>query len=419
MKQIAYEELVLPDRIHGSLYTEPRVFADELERIFYRSWVYIGHDSEVPNPGDYARKQLGLQPVVMTRDSDGQLHVLLNRCAHVANLVCHENRGRTKAFRCPYHGWTYGLDGTCLGIPFNKAYGPDPGKSGRSLASPAQVDSYRGFVFASVNPDVPDLREHLGRATDSIDQLCDLSPEGEIELSAGWLRHLTRSNWKIGYEGLVDGYHPGFVHQSLVRVIGDTYNFDASDNSYPLVVVRDLGNGHADLDFRPHYRSSDREFQWFTGGRREKLPRYVEGMEASYGKERAHQILVDGPPHTIIFPNLFLGEMFVMVVDLVDPLTHIELQTPVAWKGAEEVNSRNLHQTHASLGPAGMVIADDTAMFERNQKGLMARQPEWLMRDRGGSRSEVGEDGIRRSQMTDDVAVLGFWHRYRELMACG
>src|ERR1700730_8062090 len=114
--QIAYENLVQADRIHGSLYTNPQVFEDELERIFYRSWVYIGHESEIPEPGDYVRKQLGLQPVVMTRDVDGAVHVLFNRCAHVANLVCHEQRGRAKALRCPYHGWTYGLDGACLGL---------------------------------------------------------------------------------------------------------------------------------------------------------------------------------------------------------------------------------------------------------------------------------------------------------------
>jgi phenylpropionate dioxygenase-like ring-hydroxylating dioxygenase large terminal subunit len=414
-RDIRYEELVRPDRVHGSLYRDPQVLHDELERIWYRTWVYIGHESEIREPGDYARKVLGMQPVILTRDGDGEVHVLLNRCSHVGNLICHEIRGRTKAFRCPYHGWTFGVDGSCMSVPFNKAY-EDVNKESRPLARPPRIASYRGFVFASMTRDVPDLMEHLGNAALAIDQLCDLSPAGEIELTAGWLRHLTRSNWKIGYEGLVDGYHPTFVHQSLVRIVGDSYNFDASDNTYERARIRDLGNGHADLDFRHHYRATGAPFQWMTGTTREKLPEYVKSMEESYGAEKANQLLVDGPPHTIIFPNLFLGELFLMTVEPLNTTRHVELVTPVQWKGAPDLNRRNIIQTHAAIGPAGMVLADDGAMFERNQHGLEALEPEWLMRDRGKNRTEAEENGVTYGKMTDDNAILGFWGRYRELM---
>ena len=102
-----YSRLVKPDRVHGSLYTDPRIFADELARIWYRTWVYVGHVSEIRQPGDYVRKSIGLQDVIMTRAADGGVHLLLNRCAHRANLVCEADRGNSKSFRCPYHGWTY------------------------------------------------------------------------------------------------------------------------------------------------------------------------------------------------------------------------------------------------------------------------------------------------------------------------
>ncbi|WP_422333371.1 aromatic ring-hydroxylating oxygenase subunit alpha, partial [Rhodococcus sp. (in: high G+C Gram-positive bacteria)] len=106
-----------PERIHGSLYTNEDVFADELERIWYRSWVFVGHTSEVPAPNDYVRKKLGLQDVIMTRDKSGEVHLLLNRCAHRANLVCDDASGNSSAFRCPYHGWTYRNNGELLGYP--------------------------------------------------------------------------------------------------------------------------------------------------------------------------------------------------------------------------------------------------------------------------------------------------------------
>lgn len=409
-----YEELVQPNRIHGSVHTDPQVFRDEMERIFNSSWVYIGHESELPEPGDYVRKKIGLQPVILTRSLDGEVNVLLNRCAHVANLVCHEERGHTKAFRCPYHGWTFGLDGTCLSLPFRKAYGDDPRKDERALAKPARIGRYRGFVFASMSEDVPDFMDYLGKGKDAIDQLCDLSPVGEIQLTGGWLRHLNRSNWKIGVEGVVDGYHPGFVHRSMLQIPNE-YHFDASDTTFDKAVVRDLGNGHSDLDWRPQFRDSGAEFQWTAGGSREKLPTYVADLEAAVGPERAHQILVDGPPHTMIFPNLYLGELFIMVIDPLSPAGHVAMETPVQWKGADDLNLRIMRQTHAAIGPAGMILADDGAMFERNQRGLTATKPEWLIRDRMVRAEE--RDGIKIGRFSDDVAILGFWTRYRELMA--
>lgn len=414
--QVPYEELILPDRVHGSLHTDQQVFDDELERIWYRTWIYVGHGSEVSEPGDYCRKQIGLQPVVLTRAQDGELHVLLNRCAHLGNLVCHEENGHARALRCPYHGWTFGLDGENMGTPYPTAYGPDFDKSRHALGRPAKVDSYRGFVFASMSADVPDLLEHLGHARASLDAMCDISPEGEIELSAGWLRHLTHANWKMVNENVLDGYHPRFVHRALISMTAGmgTIFEEASDDS--LARLRDLGGGHGDLDWAPRYLEMDRELQWL-GATREKLPRYVEAMERAYGPQVAHERLVVGPPHTMIFPNLYLGELFIQVVQPLGPDRFVQHDTPVIWKGAHELNDRNRRQTGASIGPAGMVLADDTAMWERNHKGLMARQPEWLLRNRGTHRVEQDAEGNAIGRVTDDVAIMGFWNQYRKLMA--
>ncbi len=118
-----FDELIRRDKVHGSLYTDPAIFAEELRKIWYRSWVFVGHESEVAQPNDYVRKKLGLQDVIMTRDRDGELHLLLNRCAHRGNQVCDDAKGNAGTFRCPYHGWTFRNTGELVGFPFFKGYG--------------------------------------------------------------------------------------------------------------------------------------------------------------------------------------------------------------------------------------------------------------------------------------------------------
>src|SRR5690348_4767013 len=207
-----YAELIQPDKVHGSLYTDRAIFADELRKIWYTTWVFVGHESEVPEPNDYVRKKLGLQDVIMTRDKDGEVHLLLNRCAHRGNQVCDDQQGNSSSFRCPYHGWTYRNTGELLGYPYNQGYG-GKNKLELSLGRVPRVASYQGFVFGSFAAEGPSLIEHLGAAAGEIDRLARLSPEGKVELSAGWLQHKTKANWKLLAENETDGYHPQFVHE--------------------------------------------------------------------------------------------------------------------------------------------------------------------------------------------------------------
>lgn len=412
-----YDELIREDLIHGSLYTSPQIYEEELQKIWYKEWVYIGHESEIPQPGDYCTKQLGLQPVIMSRDKEGQVHVLFNRCSHVGNLLCHEERGNSNAFRCPYHGWTFSNSGKLLGVPYSAGYGRDFDREEFarcfSLSRVARVDMYRGFVFASMSPEGPCLDEHLGKAKADLDQLCDLSPEGEIELSAGWLKHQTYTNWKINYENEIDGYHPKFVHRSLIEIMSLTI-FDASTDKSG-ARVRYLGRGHGNIDWSAEYRKRNERFLWIGKPDESKLSRYTRAMETRWGA-KAHDKLVVGPPHTVIFPNLFIAELFILVIQPVSVGESIQYQTPIFWKGADELNLRNLRQTSGSIGPAGMVIADDAAMYERNQLGLQAQLPEWLVRKRGMHREQQREDGTLISKVTDETAHRGFWGHYRSLM---
>jgi fatty-acyl-CoA synthase len=405
-------DLIQADRVHGSLYTDPAIFAEELERIWYRTWVFVGHVSELPEPGDYVVKSIGPQQVIMTRDKQGEIHMLLNRCAHRANLVCDAPRGNSNAFRCPYHGWTFSNTGKLLGYPFNSGYDGTDAKKDLGLGRIPRIDIYQGFVFGSFATDGPTLREHLGAAADAFDRLVRLSPTGEIELTAGWVKHKVKANWKMLVENETDGYHPQFVHASIFSVaksgIGDLYGDKST------AVSRDLGGGHTENDLRPEFRRIGQPLGWF-GTKPDRVPDYVTQMERAYG-DQAREILIDGSPHVMVFPNLFIAEIQLFVIQPLTVDETVQHVTAVQFKDAPDMNRRMLQQTIGSVGPAGFLLADDSEMYERNQRGVQVRNPEWLVLKRGLHRERLDDNGHVIGDATDEVPQRAIWRHYRELM---
>ena len=406
-----YEELVQPARVHGSVYTSPEIFADELAKVWYRSWVYVGHVSEVARPHDYVRKNIGPQDVIMTRGADGEVHLLLNRCAHRGNLVCEADQGNSSSFRCPYHGWTYRNTGELLGYPFPQGYG-GRGNVDLALGRVPRVAVHQGFVFGSFAADGPTLAEHLGAAAGELDRLVRLSPEGEIEVTAGWLKHRARANWKLLAENETDGYHPQFVHASVFSVadsgIGALYGEKST------AVTRNLGNGHSENDLRPEFRRLGAPMGWF-GTTEAKVPDYVARMREVHG-DGAEEILIDGAPHVMIFPNLFIAEIQMFTIQPLAVDLTVQHVTAVQLKGAPEMNRRMLQQCIGSVGPAGLLLADDTEMYERNQAGVAELRPEWVDIRRGLGRESVDERGLTVGAATDETGMRGFWSHYKHLM---
>lgn len=405
-----YERLIERDRVHGSLYTDATIFAEELRKIWYTTWVFVGHESEVPQPGDYVRKKLGLQDVLMTRDRDGQLHLLLNRCSHRGNQVCDDLKGNSSTFRCPYHGWTFRNTGELVGFPFFKGYGQR--KLDMPMGRVPRMDSHGGFVFGSFAADGPSLAEHLGAAAGEIDRLTRLSPQGEVALPAGWLAHQTRANWKLLAENETDGYHPQFVHGSIFGVTGSPIGALYSDSS--TAVTRNLGNGHSENDLRPEFRKYAEPMRWF-GTTESRVPDYVAAIRARHG-DAAEQVLVEGAPHVMIFPNLFIAEIQVFNLQPVAVNECVQYSTAVQLLGAPELNRRIVSQCVGSVGPAGMLLADDTEMYERNQQGLECLAPEWLDVRRGLNRERIDGNGFTIGGATDETGMRGFWSHYRTLM---
>lgn len=400
------------DHVHGSVYTDPSIFQAELQKIWYRTWVYVGHESEVPNPNDYVMKSIGPEPIIMTRDKAGRINLLHNRCPHRGNRVCMTEKGNTRSFTCPYHGWTFSNDGALRGYPFPSGY-EDADRAKLGLGKVARVASHKGFVFGSFVEEGETLLEHLGAAAGAIDALCLNSPEGEVEVTAGYLKHKVKANWKFLVENETDGYHPSFVHASIFEVaqsgIGTLYGSDST------AVSRDFGKGHTENDLRPEFRKRGVPLSWF-GTTADKLPAYVAQMEANYGKDKAQKIMIDGTPHIMIFPNLFIAEIQLFVLQPLSVDHTVQHVTAIQFKGAPDINRRLRQQTMGSVGPAGFLLADDAAMYERTQLGVQASNPEWLYLGRGRHRERLDENGYRIGDATDETPSRGIWRHYKSLM---
>lgn len=408
----SWDEMILPDRVRGALYRDPAIFELELQNIWYRTWVYVGHESEIPNAHDFVMKSIGLQPVIMSRGADGGVHLLLNRCTHRGNQLCTKERGNSPMHTCPFHAWNFGSDGKLLGYAFPEGYeGLD--KSKHALGRVPRVATYRGFVFGSFATEGPSLEEHLGGAAETIDRLCLTSPQGEIEITAGFLKHRVKANWKFILENETDGYHPAFVHSSIFSVaesgIGGLYGARST------AVTRDFGNGHTEVDLRPEFRKRDVPLSWFgtTAG---KLPDYVTQMNRAYGDDIARKIMIDGTPHVMIFPNLFIAEIQMFVIQPLGVNDSVQHVTALQFKGAPDLNRRMRQQTMGSVGPAGFLLADDSEMYERTQRGMEANDTDWVFLGRGEHRERRDQDGFLVAHATDEVPSRGIWKHYRALM---
>jgi benzoate/toluate 1,2-dioxygenase alpha subunit len=212
--------LIEPGRVHRDVYTDPEIFELEMERIFGRAWLYVGHASQVREPGDYITTELGRQPVIMVRHRDGAIHVLLNRCTHRGAKVVNERKGNASRLICCYHGWSFDTDGRLAAVPVPEGCAAAFDQSAFGLARAPRVGEYRGFVFASLAENPMSFEDHIGPMKRNIDDLVDRAPAGELALDAGMHRYVYAGNWKLQVENVLDSYHVPFGHASTVNKQG-------------------------------------------------------------------------------------------------------------------------------------------------------------------------------------------------------
>ncbi|MCW5771865.1 MAG: Rieske 2Fe-2S domain-containing protein [Rhodospirillaceae bacterium] len=392
--------LVDDARVHRRVYGDAAIFELEMQRIFGRAWVFVGHDSQVPKPGDYVCTQLARQPVVMVRQPDGEVRVLFNRCGHRGALVAAGRCGNAALFRCDYHGWTYKLDGTLQSIPREQDYaGSGFDRCARDSGMPPvpRVASYRGFVFASLAAEGPDLAEFLGPAAANLDNMIERAPGGELEVAGGCFQTLQRNNWKIYLENLHDGAHAMIVHQSsfdaarraaaaapdaMTRFRAEVVA--ANSQNYEQMAALEVGSyprGHSDMRGFRKQRAEEPEFL-----------DYVARLEARLGKERADAVLNLQRHNAMFYPSMSVHPVFMQlraIVPLAPDLTRVDIWV-MRMKGAPEwMHKRNVAFANTVHSPSSIVKADDLEAYERVQAGAVSTGGDWISLHRGaGGRRE-------------------------------
>lgn len=415
---VDYLKLVQSDRVHSALFTDQGIFEEEMTRIFEGWWIYVGHESEVPEPGDYRLKRMGRKSVIMTRDREGTVRLLINRCRHRAAIVCHREQGNSSFFRCGYHGWTYRNDGTLVGVPFPKAYGDDFDRSALGLVQVPEMGIYRGFVFACLAPARVTFEAYLTGAREGIDMFLNASPVGEIEARAGVTRMAFRGNWK--YVGM-DGYHPEFTHRSVQDIMALTAKDTADkvfsqygESSQQRAV--DMGNGHVRLDEQQEETESllavARQVEESEASRR-----YRKLMEEAYGAEQAVRHMWQADPHMHVWPNLQLTGAHIRVLTPLAPgLTYVDCY-PALLKGVpKEINVARLRGHEWFHGPASFGTPDDGEMFERAYQGNLNDANPWLLVARGLKRETRDAEGNLAGNITDETTERGRFHQWLTVM---
>ncbi|WP_243641455.1 aromatic ring-hydroxylating oxygenase subunit alpha [Natrarchaeobius halalkaliphilus] len=220
---------------------DDEVFERELEEIFAKSWVYIGHESEIPEEGDYRQRSIGKDPFIFVRDENGEVQVLWDSCRHRGTKLCRAEKGNTTHFRCPYHGWTYRNTGELVGVPQKGNGFPDLDMEEKGLHGAPNVESYNGLVFASLDPDAPDLETYLGPSAWYLDLYFKLA---DMEVIGDPHRWEIDTDWKTPSENFYgDNYHVPMGHKSAIDVgIGSATAKGEKESE--LYAISDVG-GHA------------------------------------------------------------------------------------------------------------------------------------------------------------------------------
>jgi phenylpropionate dioxygenase-like ring-hydroxylating dioxygenase large terminal subunit len=424
-------DLVRDGAVHRAVYTDPEVFALERERIFRRAWVYVGHESEVPRPGDWVLAPFGSDGVILARGEEGRLHALRNQCAHRGACVVSEPRGHARHFRCPYHAWTYRLDGSLVGVPLPSGYAADFDVRDpvHALKPVARVASYRGFVFASDSATGPDLPAFLGPVASALDNMVDRAPAGTLTQFGGRLRLRYRGNWKLFMENATDLVHPGFVHASSVAAArarpealeADGLTLQAAQMflsnglsvpDWDRVPLHAFANGHVYMGgfYRQGVIAPEREDPVYA--------QYRAALVARHGEDKTRAVLAVDRFNNLIWPNVSVNSRFA-VMRVVQPVAvddTVVIACAFRLDGAPEaMHELTLQFLDTAASPGSMVASDDLEIFERCQQGLAAGGHDWIDLQRGVTADVREADGAARASGTSELPIrnqLAAWRRY-------
>jgi 3-phenylpropionate/trans-cinnamate dioxygenase alpha subunit len=378
--------------VDRSIYADEDIYQLELERIFARAWNFMCHESQIKKPGDFFLSFIGEESVIATRDKKGELQVLLNSCRHRGNAVCRAESGNARSFLCTYHGWTYGLDGQLIGVPgYKDFYHEQLDKSQWGLVKAGKVASYKGFVFATMDPEAPDLEEYLGE----VGRMgLDLIAERGKDLVAveGVQKSIIGCNWKLAVDNLFDFYHPQISHASATmsgfRRQVNKLNAEERELAAKAGIADGSGVG------RPH-RVVFGAYGHCVGGPR--LTPEIRGIRAQLAdkidslidddfrdwpkaQDALGEVGIDTSGHPNIFPNLWVasqGSQLSLRLPKGAGKTEIWWFTFIDKEATEKRQKDRVERGNHVFGAAGLLEQDDGENWDqstRAMRGVVARR---------------------------------------------
>jgi len=408
-------ELYLGDRLKTPMYADAGLFDEEMRRIFRRTWVWVAHESEVPDKGSFKLSCVGRDPVIVARDRKGVIHVMVNRCRHRAATVCEVKKGKTSSFQCPYHGWGYGLDGSLRALPYPEQYGDAFDKDQHGLQR-LRCESYQGMIFATFNEEQEPLVDFLGSAKKWIDLFMKQGAGFPVKV-LGEHQFKVPMNWKVQLENTTDAYHFPVVHKSFLQSLDaeaeETFSFVDEEG-----FVEDLGNGHSVIVMIPDLVDLDENLD-------AKIPdRFVELADElraeGYSEEQVRKIVraVGGSGFNLnLFPNVACSMAFFRVMRPVS-VTETEIRhIAIGMSGGPAAANRMRMRLHEHFqGPMGFGSPDDAEVWERVQRGAVGGESLPILLNRGLEDEVAGEAGPR-GHVSAETGMRAAYEMWKRMMA--
>jgi len=390
---------------------DQRIFHDEdiyrleMKRIFGKGWLFLGHASMIPDVGDYITTYMGETPVIVSRGNDGSVKAFINRCSHRGLHLCPYDRGTAKRFICPYHGWTYSLDGELTVLPSAESFPSDFDSANFGLISVPRVQDYKGFIFGNLDRGAPTFEEYLGDLKYYFDYFMVRDYVGGVVASPIKQRVISRHNWKIPADNGSDNYHATPTHGGAHGTIRRLEEFYVNDLHGTMLTITNKAAADAGHTVATG-RSFDNGFDYDLAMAEELGEDCVAYIRRRYERARSH--VTDLAPGQFCVMHVFPGMLQVDLASVCSVGTAMEVWHP---KGPTKTETWIYTFVEKEAPPALQEFAAKQSMRFHSVSGSIVPDDHenWERADLGYSIPATEEVPLRYVLGNDDAGLSEEW----------